>query len=111
MIETYMSSAGDDVVLMPTGPLTNIAMAMVLEPKIVQRISEVILMRGGHEIGNVTPAAEFNILADPEAARVVLSSGHPRLTMVPLDATHRVLITCRVMPKTLTRIAIGLILF
>jgi inosine-uridine nucleoside N-ribohydrolase len=50
-------------------------------------------MGGGHEIGNVTPAAEFNAWADPEAARIVLASGIRKITLVPLDATHRALVS------------------
>jgi inosine-uridine nucleoside N-ribohydrolase len=93
LVDTFMSSAGPDIVLVPVGPLTNIAMAMTLEPRIVERIPRTIIMGGGHEVGNVTPAAEFNIWADPEAAKVVLNSGVQNLTLVPLDATHKALIT------------------
>lgn len=93
LVDTYMSAAGDEIVLVPVGPLTNIALAMSLEPRIVERIPRTIIMGGGHEIGNVTPAAEFNIWADPEAARVVLNSGLRNLTLAPLDATHKALIT------------------
>ena len=50
-------------------------------------------MGGGHEIGNVTPSAEFNIWADPEAAAIVFSAGFRKLTLVPLDATHRALVS------------------
>jgi len=59
----------------------------------VQLIPEIVLMGGGHYCGNITPLAEFNIWADPEAARVVFTCGIPRLTIVPLDATHRALLT------------------
>jgi inosine-uridine nucleoside N-ribohydrolase len=93
LVDTYMSSEGTDIVLVPVGPLTNIAMAMTVEPRIVERIPRTIIMGGGHEVGNVTPAAEFNIWADPEAAKVVLTSGVRNLTLVPLDATHKALIT------------------
>jgi inosine-uridine nucleoside N-ribohydrolase len=93
LVDTYMSSEGTDIVLVPVGPLTNIAMAMTREPRIVERIPRMIIMGGGHEIGNVTPAAEFNIWADPEAARVVLNSGVQHITLVPLDATHKALVS------------------
>jgi inosine-uridine nucleoside N-ribohydrolase len=93
LVDTYMSPAGEDIVLVPTGPLTNIAEAMRLEPRIIERIPRIIIMGGGHEIGNVTPAAEFNIWADAEAARVVLTSGHRDMTLVPLDATHKALVS------------------
>jgi inosine-uridine nucleoside N-ribohydrolase len=93
LIDTYMSATGPDIVLVPVGPLTNIALAMAVEPRIIERIPRTIIMGGGHEVGNVTPAAEFNIWADPEAAKVVLTSGAPNQTLVPLDATHKALVT------------------
>jgi inosine-uridine nucleoside N-ribohydrolase len=92
LIDTFMSSAGADIVLVPVGPLTNIALAMTVEPRIVERIPRMIIMGGGHEIGNVTPAAEFNIWADPEAAARVFASGID-LTMVGLDVTHKAQLT------------------
>src|SRR5690606_23662370 len=55
--------------------------------------SEVVVMGGGHEIGNVTPSAEFNIWADPEAAASVFQAGFRKLTLIPLDATHRALVS------------------
>ena len=93
IIETLMAHPAESVTLCPTGPLTNIALAMVREPAIVPRIQEIILM-GGAAItpGNVTPAAEFNIYVDPHAADVVFSSGVP-LVMMGLDVTHQVLVT------------------
>lgn len=89
LIETLMNSDGD-ITLVPTGPLTNIAMAMRLEPKIVSKIKEIVLMGGTYQLGNVTPAAEFNILADGDAAHVVFTSGCP-IVMVGLDVTRKVL--------------------
>jgi inosine-uridine nucleoside N-ribohydrolase len=68
-------------------------MAMTLEPRIVERIPRIIIMGGGHEIGNASPAAEFNIWGDPEAARVVFTCGARDITLVPLDATHRALVS------------------
>ncbi|SHF54044.1 nucleoside hydrolase [Desulforamulus putei] len=87
IIETIIKSDGD-ITLVPTGPLTNIAMALLLEPKIRDKIQEIIFMGGAYGIGNTTPGAEFNIFADPEAAKIVLNSGLP-LTMVGLDLTHQ----------------------
>jgi inosine-uridine nucleoside N-ribohydrolase len=92
LIETYRE-ATDEIALVPVGPLTNIATALKLEPRLVDLIPEIILMGGGHYCGNITPLAEFNVWADPEAARVVFTRGIPRLTIVPLDATHRALLT------------------
>jgi inosine-uridine nucleoside N-ribohydrolase len=86
LIETYLASDGD-ILLVPVGPLTNIAAAIRKAPEIVAKIPEIIIMGGGHEIGNITPAAEFNIWVDPEAARIVMQSGCP-IRLITLDATH-----------------------
>lgn len=87
LIDTLMHSNGD-IALVPTGPLTNIAMAMRIEPKICEKISQIVFMGGGFKVFNSTCASEFNIWADPEAAQIVLTSG-VKCTMVPLDATHK----------------------
>ena len=79
--------ADSKVTLLPVGPLTNIALALKLDPTIVNNIEEIILMGGGHAVFNHTSASEFNIWFDPEAAEIVLQSG-AKITMVPLDATH-----------------------
>jgi inosine-uridine nucleoside N-ribohydrolase len=92
LIDTYLA-ATDEIVLVPVGPLTNIALAIRLEPRIVERIPRTVLMGGAHESGNTTPSAEFNIWVDPEAARVVLRAGLANLTLIPLDATHRALVS------------------
>jgi inosine-uridine nucleoside N-ribohydrolase len=91
MIETYLASNGD-IVLCPVGPLTNIAMAILREPRIVERIPEIVIMGGAHDHGNITASAEFNIWLDPESARIVVNCGAP-IRMVPLDATHRALVS------------------
>ena len=88
LIDTLMKSEGD-ITLIPTGPLTNIGMALRLEPRIAGKIKQIIFMGGGFKVFNATSAAEFNIWADPEAAQIVLTSGVGRITMVPLDATHQ----------------------
>jgi purine nucleosidase len=81
------------VTLVPIGPLTNIATAMARAPDIVPRIERIVLMGGAYfEVGNITPAAEFNIYVDPEAAAIVFGAGVP-ITMLPLDVTHRALTT------------------
>ena len=93
IIDTLMSRPDKTVTLCPLGPLTNIALALVREPRIASRIAEIVLMGGGFfEGGNVTPAAEFNIYVDPHAAAIVLACGAP-VTMFPLDCTHKVLTT------------------
>jgi purine nucleosidase/ribosylpyrimidine nucleosidase len=91
LIETYLASSGD-IVLCPVGPLTNIAMAIQREPKIVDFIPEIVIMGGAHDHGNITASAEFNIWLDPEAARIVVNCGRP-IRMVPLDATHQALVS------------------
>ena len=88
LIDTLMKSAGD-IALVMTGPLTNLAMALRLEPRIAEKIKELVFMGGGFKVTNSTSAAEFNIWADPEAAQIALTSGIKKITMVPLDATHR----------------------
>lgn len=89
LIQTLMKSEGD-ITLVATGPLTNLAMAMRMEPQIVPKINRIVIMGGAYQLGNVTPAAEFNILADAEAAYVVFTSGRP-VVMVGLDVTRKVL--------------------
>ena len=89
LIETLMSSQGD-ISLVPVGPLTNIAMAMRLEPAILPKIKQIVLMGGAYGLGNASPAAEFNIYADPEAAHVVFTSCVP-ITMMGLDLTNTAL--------------------
>jgi purine nucleosidase len=97
IIELVMGSGGD-ITLVPTAPLTNIAMAVRKEPRIVQKVHEVVLMGGAYTRGNTTPAAEFNIHADPEAAAVVFDAGWP-LTMIGLDLTHQALATPDVLAR------------
>jgi len=91
LIETYMKSDGD-IILVPVGPLTNIAAAIRKEPRILEKIPELVIMGGAHDHGNSTPSAEFNIWRDPEAARIVVNCGRP-IRMIALDATHRALVS------------------
>ena len=91
IIKTCLS-VEEPIYLCPTGPLTNIALALIKEPKIKDNIKEIIFMGGvGMSLGNITPAAEFNIYVDPHAAEVVLNSGIP-LVMMGLDVTHKVMV-------------------
>ena len=92
IIDTVMSEPAGTVTLVPTGPLTNIAVAARKEPAIVDRVAEVVLMGGGYHEGNKTAVAEFNISVDPEAAHIVFNEKWP-LTMVGLDLTHQALAT------------------
>jgi purine nucleosidase len=93
LIETLRSAEAGTITLCALGPLTNIAMALVKAPEVAGRIRELVVMGGAcFELGNVTPAAEFNIHVDPHAAAIVIDSGTP-ITMIPLDVTHQVLST------------------
>ncbi|CAM7537593.1 ribosylpyrimidine nucleosidase [Escherichia coli] len=91
IIDTLMASDGD-ITLVPVGPLSNIAVAMRMQPAILPKIREIVLMGGAYGTGNFTPSAEFNIFADPEAARVVFTSGVP-LVMMGLDLTNQTVCT------------------
>ena len=98
IIDTIMSHDPGTITLVPTGPLTNIAMAVRMEPRIVSRVKEVVLMGGGYHVGNWSAVAEFNIKTDPEAAHVVFNEAWP-VTMVGLDLTHQALCTPDVQAK------------
>ncbi|MCW5707038.1 nucleoside hydrolase [Shinella sp.] len=91
IIETLRREPAGTVTLCTLGPLTNIATALEKAPDIAGRVRELVMMGGGFfEGGNITPAAEFNIYVDPEAAAAVFRSGIP-IVMMPLDVTHKVL--------------------
>ncbi len=90
IIDTLMNAEPKTITLCTLGPLTNIAMALIKQPEIAERIAEIVMMGGAYfEVGNITPAAEFNIYVDPEAADVVMRCGAP-ITMLPLDVTHQI---------------------
>jgi purine nucleosidase len=91
IVETLRNGPEGTVTLCPLGPLTNIATAFQKAPDIIPKVAEIVLMGGAYfEVGNITPAAEFNIYVDPEAADIVISSGAP-IVMLPLDVTHKAL--------------------
>ncbi|WP_029135554.1 uridine-preferring nucleoside hydrolase UriH [Nakamurella lactea] len=92
IIDTVMDNPPGSITLVPTAPLTNIALAVRKCPAIVERVAEVVLMGGGYSKGNVTPAAEFNIAVDPEAAQIVFTAPW-QVTMVGIDLTHQALAT------------------
>lgn len=116
IVGTIMSTEPGEISLVPIGPLTNIAMAMRREPAIVERVREVSLMGGAYTRGNATPAAEFNILADPEAAAAVFDAPWP-VTMVGLDLTHQatagadVIARIEAIGTPLSRIVVDLLTF
>jgi purine nucleosidase len=92
IIDTIMAAEPGEITLVPTGALTNIALAARLEPPIVPRVREVVLMGGGAHVGNWSAVAEFNIVIDPEAASIVFDEPWP-VTMIGLDLTHEALAT------------------
>jgi purine nucleosidase len=100
LVDTLRAAQPGEVTLCVLGPLTNVAVALIKAPDIVRGLREIVLMGGAYfEVGNITPAAEFNIYVDPEAADIVLRCGVP-ITMLPLDVTHGVLST----PERIARI-------
>ena len=98
IIDTIMAAEPGELTLVPTGPLTNIALAVRKEPRIVARVKEVVLMGGAYHGGNHSATAEFNIAVDPEAAHIVFSEPWP-LTMVGLDLTHQALATSTIVDR------------
>ena len=97
IIDTLMNS-DEKITLVPTGPLTNIGMAIRFEPRIIEKINRIVLMGGSYQLGNMTPAAEFNILADPDAAHIIFSSG-VKVVMMGLDLTRQASATKEVVEK------------
>jgi inosine-uridine nucleoside N-ribohydrolase len=92
LVETFRQTT-DEITLVPVGPLSNIAAAIAIEPRMVDAVREVVIMGGGNVKGNSTPSAEFNIWADPEAAAAVFAAGFAKIALVPLDATHQALVS------------------
>lgn len=92
LVETFRATP-DEITLVPVGPLSNVAAAIAIEPRMVEAVPEIVIMGGGNIKGNATPSAEFNIWADPEAAAAVFAAGFRNITLVPLDATHQALVS------------------
>ena len=93
IIDTLRAQEAGTVTLCPLGPLTNIATAFQKAPDIIEKVQEIVLMGGAYfQVGNITPAAEFNIYVDPEAAKIVFDAGVP-IVVMPLDVTHKALTT------------------
>jgi purine nucleosidase len=93
LVETLRASEASTITLCALGPLTNIAIALAKAPEVIGKVRELIVMGGAcFELGNVTPAAEFNMHLDPHAAAIIFDSGIP-LTMIPLDVTHQLATT------------------
>ncbi|MEO0912087.1 MAG: nucleoside hydrolase [Pseudomonadota bacterium] len=93
LVETLAAAEPRSITLCVLGPMTNVALAFERDPACRAGVAEIVAMGGGFfEGGNVTPAAEFNIYVDPEAAEIVLKAGLP-ITLLPLDVTHQCLTT------------------
>ncbi len=101
LMAKVLETSDEPIVLVPTGPLTNVASLLLLRPDLKSKIKHIYMMGGGITKGNWTPAAEFNILVDPEAADIVFRSGLP-ITMAGLDVTESALI----LPEDIERIAL-----
>lgn len=97
LIRTLMESP-DKITLVPVGPLSNIGMALRLQPQIAEKIEKIVLMGGAYGLGNYSASAEFNILVDPEAAHIVFSSGVP-IVMMGLDLTNQALANMSVIER------------
>jgi inosine-uridine nucleoside N-ribohydrolase len=98
LMARLLREAAQPVTLVPTGPLTNIALLLRTYPDLASRVREIVLMGGSTGAGNVEPLAEFNVHVDPEAADVVFSSGLP-VTMCGLNVTHQALATKAVLER------------
>lgn len=85
--------ANGNTILVAVGPLSNLAAAIAIDPDFAANVPELVIMGGAVDKSNITPAAEFNIWADPEAAQMVMDAGFKRIVLVPLDATHRALVS------------------
>jgi purine nucleosidase len=93
LIETLRAAKDGEITLVTLGPLTDIGLLLGKAPEVKPKIREIVMMAGAYfEVGNITPAAEFNVYVDPTAAEIVFKSGVP-LTVMPLDVTHQLLLT------------------
>ncbi|WP_323945099.1 pyrimidine-specific ribonucleoside hydrolase RihA [Aeromonas hydrophila] len=99
LMATCLRESPEPVTLVPTGPLTNIALLLAAHPELKSKIARIVLMGGAAGAGNWTPAAEFNIYVDPQAADMVFKSGLP-ITMCGLDVTH----SAQVMDEDIERV-------
>src|SRR5918998_2785927 len=106
LIADTLRGAPGPVTLLPTGPLTNVAAFLREHPELKERVARISLMGGSIGLGNTTPAAEFNVYVDPEAARVVFESGLP-VTMIGLDVTHKAAIGQEEVRRLLTLGRVG----
>ncbi len=88
-----LAQSPGEITLVAVGPLSNVAAAIAIDPAFVGNVGQLIIMGGAINKSNITPSAEFNIWADPEAAAQVFGAGFSNITLVPLDATHEALVS------------------
>lgn len=88
LVDLLRAAPDRGITLCPLGPLTNIALALAQDRALARKVARIVLMGGARDLGNITPAAEFNFFADPHAAHIVLDCGAP-ITMLGLHATHQ----------------------
>jgi purine nucleosidase len=88
LVDTLGAASPASVTLCALGPLTNLALAFAQEPRLTDKVARIVLMGGARDLGNVTPAAEFNVFVDPHAAQIVLGTGIP-IVMLGLHVTHQ----------------------
>lgn len=100
IVNTIMNSE-EKITVVTTGPMTNLGLALLMEPKIVDKVETFIFMGGSFKSGNMTPAAEFNILVDPEAAYLVFHAGFKELIMAGLDVSRK----CLCLPDVMERMS------
>jgi purine nucleosidase len=100
IIETLREAADRSITLCPIGPLTNLALVFAQEPALAAKVERIVIMGGARDLGNITPAAEFNFYVDPHAAQMVLQLGVP-IVLFGLHATHQAVCT----PAHVARIA------
>lgn len=100
IIETLRGAPDRSITLCPIGPLTNLALAFAQEPRLAAKVERIVVMGGARDLGNITPAAEFNFYVDPHAAQIVLRLGVP-IVLFGLHATHQAVCT----PEHVARIA------
>ena len=89
----YLKTCKEPITIVAVGPLTNLATALSIDPSIVENIEELVVMGGGDQEANASSSAEFNFFNDPEAAQKVFQSGIKKITLCPLDVTHKVMVT------------------
>ena len=89
----YLNKTEQPVTLVCVGPLTNLATALSIDPSIVRNVEELVIMGGADDEANATSSAEFNIFGDPESAQKVFQAGFKRIVMMPLDVTHKTMVT------------------